>query len=49
VRLGQAGKVEGVHLLGRVREIRVDFEAVQIADDHERRVFQVFAVKLQIR
>jgi hypothetical protein len=34
-------------LLGRVGEVGVNLEAVEIADDQERRIFEVFAVELR--
>ena len=33
---------------GLGREVRVDFEAVQIGDNQQRRIFQVFAVELKL-
>ena len=47
-RLGEAGEVEGVDLLGRAGEVGVDLEAVHVADDQQRRVFQVLAVQEQL-
>ena len=45
-RVGQTGQVEDMHLLGRAREVRVDLEAVHVANDQQRRVLQGFAVEL---
>lgn len=42
--LREAGEVEGVDLFGGAGEVGVDFEAVKIADDQERRVVERFAV-----
>ena len=44
----QPGQVEDVDLLGGAGEIRVDLEAVHVADDHQRRVLQGLAVQLQL-
>ena len=41
---GQAGQIEAIDLLGRSRKVGVDLEAIQIADDEQRRVLQVLAV-----
>jgi hypothetical protein len=38
--LGVAGQVESVDLIDRVPEVGVDFEAVEVADHQERRVFR---------
>ena len=35
-------------LLAGAREIRMDFEAIHIANDHQRRVFQRFPIELQL-
>ncbi len=42
--LGEGGEVEGVDALDRAREVGMDFEAVEVADHEERRVFEVLAV-----
>jgi hypothetical protein len=42
------GEVELVDLDGGIGEVGVDFEAIQIADDQERRVFKVFAVQEEL-
>ena len=47
-RQGEPGQVEGMDLLGGAREVRVDLEAVHVADDQQRRVFQGLAVQLQL-
>ena len=44
----QPGQVEDVFLLGGAGEVRVDLEAVHVADDHQRRVFQGLAVQLKL-
>jgi len=46
--VGQVLKVEFVDPLGRAREIRVDLEVVQVADDQERRVAQVLPVQEEL-
>jgi hypothetical protein len=47
-RISDVEQRKAVDFLGRVREVGVDFEAVQVADDEQRRVFQVFAIKLKL-
>lgn len=45
---GEAGQVESVDALGGAGEVGVDFEAVEVADDQERWVFEVFTVLEQL-
>jgi len=47
-RLGKVVEIEAMYLLDGVREIRVDFEAVQVADHQQRRVFEIVAVELEL-
>lgn len=42
--LQQIGQLEAVNLLGRVGEVGVYLESVQVADHQERRILQVLAV-----
>jgi hypothetical protein len=42
--LGQLGERELVDLFGGARDVGVNLEAVEVANDEQRRVFEVFAV-----
>ncbi len=42
--MGEAGELEGVDALDGAGEVGVDFNAVEVADHEERRVFEVLAV-----
>ena len=41
-------QVESVYAFGRAREVGVDLEAVEIAHDQQRRVFEVFAIEQKL-
>ncbi len=43
-RFGEVGEAESVDVLGSAGEVGVDFEAVEVTDNQQRRVFEVFAV-----
>ncbi len=47
-RLGQLVQVESVEDGWLGREVGVDFEAVEIGDNQQRRIFQVFAIELKL-
>ena len=46
--LEQVGQREGIDSLGGVGEVGMDLEAVEVADDQERRVLEVLAVLEQL-
>lgn len=41
---GQIGQVEAVDLLGRVGEVGVDLEPIEVADNKQRRIVEAFAI-----
>jgi hypothetical protein len=44
----EIGEIEGVDALAGGGEIRVDFEAVEVADDEERRVAEVLTIVVDL-
>ncbi|HEV7225342.1 MAG TPA: hypothetical protein VGN42_21730 [Pirellulales bacterium] len=47
-RLGKMVEVEGMDFFGRAREVGMDLEAVEVADDQQRRVLQGFAIQEEL-